>query len=269
MHILLSIVLLFYLSGCATSGLLEQAENSSSPRLNCDYWKIKRVVSAVKQKNGDISICVELVDINISEIWRICRYHPEITYEDKEPELKTITLSFSYLTGDIAAGVDLESSESGCPSYDALYPVEKTKKGCDKIISESLSSMADLPIERLEVQEKDKNELYDLLNAYNENSQITEKLYEVSFGNYDEGTDKATDCDNRIKYVSDVLLVYWSTKISQREVEPIIIAGTYEDQRHPHGKLLYLLLPLTVATDVLLGIVVVAIWLYPLYAPLL
>ena len=184
------------MSGCVTSGLLEQVENSSSPRLNCDYWKIKRVVSAVKQENGDISICVELVDISILVVGRICRYHPEITYEDKKPELKTITLSFSYLTGDFAAGVDLESSESGCPTCDALYPVEKTKKGCDKNISESLSSMADLPIERLEVHEKDRNELYDLLNSYNENSQITEKLYEVSFVNYDEGTEKATDVDN-------------------------------------------------------------------------
>jgi len=234
----LSIVLLFYLSGCATIAAVDWAEQKASPELNCDYRKIKSVVSAVKQQNGDISICIELIDIAGKEA----------------PKLKTVTLPFSDLTGTVVPGVDIESSSSpsGCPIYDRLYPVEKTKKGCGKISSGNESSRVVLPIERLEFDKEDKNRLYDLLNIYTKGAQYAERLYEINFVNYENGTENATNGDEAIDhqtryFVSDVLFVYWPNPTSRQKHHPIIIAGTYEDQSTAIGRLIY---PLAVAVDI-------------------
>ena len=56
--ILFTAASLLYLNGC-TASALQLAREKASPQ-NVEYRKIKRVVSGVKQKNGDISICVEL-----------------------------------------------------------------------------------------------------------------------------------------------------------------------------------------------------------------
>jgi len=54
-------VLQVYLSGCATPQALDLAKRKASPS-NCTYLNITGVPSAVEQKNGDISICVDLDD---------------------------------------------------------------------------------------------------------------------------------------------------------------------------------------------------------------
>jgi hypothetical protein len=50
---------LFYLNGCTiTPKAIELANEKAAPQY--EYWNIKRLVSAVKQENGDVSLCVEL-----------------------------------------------------------------------------------------------------------------------------------------------------------------------------------------------------------------
>lgn len=175
--IFLIITSLFYLKGC-TIKALKLAKEKASPE-NCEYWKIKTVVSAVKQKNGDISICVELNTPNGNE----------------ELKLNTITLPLATLTGEKTAVEMLELRPAECPfaieqihrseecwfddegwlpcpgdEYtDATcfwYPIEKSKSGCETVSPGSLSSTSVVPIERLEVHNKDRNQLYDLLDSY-------------------------------------------------------------------------------------------------------
>ena len=191
----LAIASLFYLSGCASELLskdwLDLAEEKASPELNCEYWKIQRVVSAIKHENSDISICVRLVN----------------PIKTENPRLKTITLSFSELTGEITAGTNLKSSPSGCPLNDDWYPIEKSKMGCDKIDSNGVSSTTVIPIEKVDVGELDvdhidRNDLYDLINTYTKDQQMTEKIYEV-----------------KSKSSKHALFVYLPAQINQQGVE--------------------------------------------------
>ena len=233
----LAIVSICCLCGCATTIAIEWAQEKSSPELNCEHLEIKNVLSAVKQENGDISICVELVDYNKPE-------YPKVT----------ITLPCSGLTGAIAEGVNLDPGESGCPSFDSYYPIEKTQEGCEKTTSGSLSSSAVLPIEKLDLREDGRDDLYDLLISYNKDSQIKEKIYEVSFVEYEGATEK-------VSRVYDVILIYWPTQIDQQGAHPIMIVGTYEDQSYADR---YLILPLTLAIDavILVGGYFVYAWMH-------
>ena len=61
----LAMASLFYLNGC-TASALQIARDKASPE-NAEYWKIKRVVSAVKHENGDISVCIELNESDEAE----------------------------------------------------------------------------------------------------------------------------------------------------------------------------------------------------------
>ena len=122
------------------------------------------------------------------------------------------------MTGEITAGTNLKSSPSGCPLNDDWYPIEKSKMGCDKIDSNGVSSTTVIPIEKVDVGELDvdhidRNDLYDLINTYTKDQQMTEKIYEV-----------------KSKSSKHALFVYLPAKINQQGVEPIIIVGTYEDK---------------------------------------
>jgi hypothetical protein len=206
----LAIASLFSLSGCINKYWVELAEEKALPSQNCEYWKIQRVVSAIKHENSDISICVRLVNPDKTE----------------NPKLKTITLPFSELTGEIIAGTKLESSSSGCPLYSDWYPVEKSKTGCDKIDSNSVSTTTVIPIEKVDAGELDinyigPNQLSELLNAHTKDQQITGKIYEV----------KNKSSKHALFPTSKhALFVYWPAQINQQAVQPIIIAGTYEDK---------------------------------------
>lgn len=185
------------LFGCATLEAAKKADEKATPQFNCEYWKIQRVISAVKSKNGNISICVRLVNPTKNE----------------NPKLKTITLPFSDKTKSITAGAKLESSLSGCPIEDGLYPIKKTNTGCDKISPKNVPPMSVLPIEKLDIGDNDRDMLYDLLSADNKGQQATEKIYEI------QG-----------KFSKHVLLAYWPINTDQQSVQPIIIAGTYENK---------------------------------------
>jgi hypothetical protein len=187
----------FCLGGCATLEAAKKADEKATPQYNCEYWKIQRVISAVKSKNGNISICVRLVNPTKTE----------------NPKLKTIILPLSETTGKITAGVNLVSSHSGCPIEDDLYPIEKTETGCDKVRDKNVSPNTALPIEKLDIGLNEREMIYDLLTAENKGQQVTEKIYEI-----------------RGKFSKHVLLVYWPIHADQQSVQPIIIAGTYEDK---------------------------------------
>jgi hypothetical protein len=165
----LAIFLLFYFSGCATKAVYKYAEEKAAPHYA--YREIKSVVSAIKQENGDISVCVELNSSN----------------EAEAPKLNTIATS-------------------------------------------------SLPIERLEVHNKDRNQLHDLLDSYNGNQQATEKIFEVSFVSDVADMEKNTDnddsnevIDNIKKGSKDILLIYWPVKNGHQPVPPIHIANLHED----------------------------------------
>ena len=195
----------FYFNGCATSAepLGEpNADRKEALELKCENcWKIIRVVSAIKHKDGDISICARLVS----------------PVKTESPRLKTITLPLSELTGIIPAGTKSKQSISESPFYYVWYPIEKTERGCDKIDLRKTPLATDLPIETLDVGRKfelgykDRNKLYELLNSYNKDQQGIEKIYEV-----------------KSKFSTYVLLVYWPIQNSQQDVKPIIIAAVYD-----------------------------------------
>ena len=233
--ILLAIASIFYLNGCVTMHAMEWAEEKASPELNCEYLNIRSVLSAVKQENGDISICVQL------EYSR---------YTEAEQSKVTITLPFSELTGAITAGADLDPDESRCPSSSSWYPIEKTLNGCEKISPGSLSSPAVLSIEKFDVREENRDDLYDLLVADNKDSQIIDKIYEISFVTYEEHSETGADSDDLMKdwlrSVNDVIVVYWPAQIGQQRVHPIRIIGIYEDQSSEYS---YLIFPIAIAMD--------------------
>jgi hypothetical protein len=214
---------------------MEWAEEKASPELNCEYLNVRNVLSAVKQENGDVSICLQLD-------WA--------RYTEAEQSKVTITLPFSEMTGAITAGVDLERGESGCPSSSSWYPIEKTLNGCDKITPENLSSPAFLPIEKLDVREENRDDLYDLLVADNKDSQIQDKIYEISFVTYAEHSETGADSDDLmedwLRSVNDVILVYWPAQIGQEGVHTIRIIGIYENQSSAYS---YLIFPITIAID--------------------
>lgn len=190
-------VAMYCIGGCASGKVAEIADRKATPRFNCEYWKIQRVISAVKNENGNISICVRLVN----------------PAKNENPKLKTITLPFSDTTKTITAGAKLEASFSGCPIEDDLYPNKKTKTGCDKIGAKNHPPTTVLAIEKLDIGHNDRDMLYDLLTADNKGQQVAEKIYEI-----------------RGKFSKHVLLVYWPINTDQQSVQPIIIAGTYEDK---------------------------------------
>jgi hypothetical protein len=213
---------LFYLNGCTiTPKALQLAKEKASPHY--EYWNIKSVVSAVKKENGDISFCVELNN----------------TGENEEPKLNTITIPLATLTGETNQHERLGLHPGECPLSNSLcywYPIEKVENGCDKITPEKLSKKSILLIEKLTVDSQDQ--LSDLLNSHNKNQKIPDKIYEVS-------------------YVSkDISLIYWSARIDQKRIQPLSIAGVYEDKS---TNLYYLTVPPAFVGDVIIVVTVVAV----------
>jgi hypothetical protein len=235
-----------YLNGC-TDKVLQVAKDKASPE-NTAYWKIQSVVSAVKQENGDISVCVDLNEID----------------ETGMPELNTISLSLSSLSGDTDAIERLRLRPGEC-SFDAApcywYPIEKTKRGCESVGPGTSSSTTVLPIENIRANKKSRHHLYNLLINFNKNQPAKERLFEVSFVFDQEHTAKDADADNAealhnsTEGSKDISLIYWSAQIDQQDIQPIIISGVYEDNS---TNLYYLFVPLAVVGDVALEISILA-----------
>jgi hypothetical protein len=217
----LAIFLLFYFSGCATMEVYKYAKEKAAPHY--EYWEIKSVVSATKQENGDISVCVELNSPDGTEA----------------PKLNTITLPLAVLAGETNAVESFGFRPVMCPFEDGScysYPIEKSQNDCKIGAQEDLSATSFLPIERLEVQNKDRNQLHDLLDSYNNYQQVTEKIYEVSFVSDVADTEENTNnhdsngvADNKEKGSKDTLLIYWPVKNDHQYASPIQIANLHED----------------------------------------
>ena len=217
--ILLAMTSLFYLNGCTlTPKALQLANEKAAPQY--EYWNIKRLVSAVKQENGDVSLCVELN--NAGEI--------------EEPKLNTITIPLAILNGEANQHERHGFYPGECPLLCYWYPIEKVENGCDKITPENLSTKSILPIEKLTIYSQDQ--LYEFINSYNENQKIPDKIFEVS-------------------YVSrDISEIYWFVRIDQQRNSPISIAGVYEDKS---TKLYYLTVPPAILGDGIIVVVGTAV----------
>jgi hypothetical protein len=148
--IFLLLASLIYLNGCTlTPKALQIANEKAAPQY--EYWNIKRIESAVKQENGDVSLCVELN--NAGEI--------------EEPKLNTITIPLAILSGEANQRERHGFYPGECPLLCYWYPIEKVENGCDKITPENLSTKSILPIEKFPIYSQDQ--LYDFINSYNEN----------------------------------------------------------------------------------------------------
>lgn len=241
---LLAITSLFWLNGC-TAAALQIAEEKASPE-NCEYWKMNRVIAAVKQENGNVSVCVEL----------------NAPGETKVPQLNTITLPLLILIGDAKAMERLRLRPGVCP-FNGLscywYPNEKAITGCESFAAGSLSSTLTLPVEKISVNNKDRNRLYDLLNDANKDQQVTDKIYQISFVSDKEDPKKEMDPDETVDTgetgSENIALIHWPVRGDQRGFQPIIIAGTYEDNS---TNLYYLLVAPAFVVDVVVATVAVA-----------
>ena len=218
--IFLAMASLIYLNGCTlTPKAIELANEKAAPQY--EYWNIKRLVSAVKQENGDVSLCVELN--NAGEI--------------EEPKSNTITIPLAILNGETNQHERHGFSPGECPIPCYWYPIEKVESGCDKIIPENLSTISILPIEKLTIHSQDQ--FYDLLNSYNENPEIQDKIFELSYAS------------------TDISIIYLFGQTDQQRTLPNGIAGVYEDKS---TNLYYLTVPPAMVGDaiiVVVGMVVV------------
>ena len=231
----LAMASLFYLNGC-TASALQIARDKASPE-NAEYWKIKRVVSAVKHENGDISVCIEL---NESD-------------EAEGLELISINLPLSSLSGDTNAIERLRLRPGECFLDDAScywYPVKKTKPGCEQFDTGASPSTDILPIENISVNNTKRLKLINLLNNFNKNQTIKERIFEARFDEKDTAPETDLENDavlkNCINDSNGVSLIYWPARADQHGIRPIVISGVYEDNS---TSLYYLIVPLAFAGD--------------------
>lgn len=217
--IFLAITSLFYLNGCTlTPKALQLANEKAAPQY--EYWNIKRVVSAVKQENGDVSLCVELNN----------------TGEIAESKKNTMTIPLAILNGEANQHKRHGFSPGECPTPCYWYPIEKVENGCDKITPENLSTKSVLPIEKLTIHSQDQ--FYDFLNFYNRNQISPDKMFEVN----DPSTGIST--------------IYWFVQIDKQKTMLNSISGVYEDKS---TKLYYLAVPPAMVGDVIIGVVVAVV----------
>lgn len=238
--ILLAMASLLYLNGC-TNKAMQIAEHKASPE-NIEHWKIRRVVSAVKHENRDISVCIELIEYG----------------EIGEPKPYAISLPLSVLSGNTADFDRLGLRLEECFLDDAScygYPMDEAEDGCESVEPGISSSATDIPVEKINVNNKSRHQLYNQILHSNKNQSIKERIFEARFVFDEEDTEKDADNDealaNRKEGTKKISLIYWSDQIDK----PIIVSGVYEDNR---TRLYYLMVPLAVAGDLALEITIMA-----------
>ena len=210
---------LLYLNGCTlTPKALQLANEKAAPQY--EYLNIKRIESAVKQEDGDVSLCVELN--NPGEIG--------------EPKLNTITIPLAIFNGETNPQERNGFYPGECPSSCYWYPIEKVDNGCDIITPENLSAKSILPIEKLTIYTQEQ--LFGFINSYNESQKLPDKIFEVNYAS------------------RDISEIYWFARIDQQRTTPISVAGVYEDKS---TKLYYLAVPPAMVGDVIIGVVVMAV----------
>lgn len=217
--ILLAMTSPFYLNGCMiTPKAIELANEKAAPQY--EYRNIKRLVSAVKHENGDVSLCIELNTVN----------------DIDASKLNTMTIPFAILSGEANQQKRYGLLPGECPSLCYWYPIEKVENGCEKITPENLAKKSIIPIEKLFIYSQDQ--LYDFINSYDENLKIPDKIFEVS-------------------YVSkDISEIYWFARIDQQRTSLNSIAGVYEDKS---TNLYYLTVAPAVVGDVIIVVVAAAV----------
>ena len=242
---ILAIASLLYLYGC-TGKALQLAREKASPQ-NIEHRKIKRIISAVRQENDDIAVCIELNDF----------------VEKKESKLITIVLPSDILSGDYSTFDRSKFLLEKCQIRGITcfwYPIKKAKSGCEASGSESLLSTSVIPVEEFEIHIKDRNQLYDLLTQVDENRPVAEKIYAVSFMSDTEGREKdpVSDEPAYAKEIGsgDTLLFYRPARMGRHGLPPISILGAYEDNS---TSMYYLLVPVALVADVTATIVVITV----------
>jgi hypothetical protein len=253
-----AIASLFYLSGC-TLHALEYAEKKATA--NHNYMKIIKVRTATKQETGDISVCVDLVDIA----------------EIKEPECYTVVLPVSTLAKDAADKIvngfvdasdtselymyDLYSYPSNLKFY--LYPLDKAQKKCENVSSDK-SSIAESPVPIEEVTVPIVNHLAEsdsFDKVLEKKLSQEEKLYAVRLVSAEQGTGIAPESheliNEKAEEVLNIHLIYWPPQVRQKQerIDPIGFAGGY--QIDEGTDLYYLFVPFAVPIDALIGVLVV------------
>jgi hypothetical protein len=210
---------LLYLTGCTlTPKALQLANEKAAPQY--EYRNFRRIESAVKQENGDVSLCVALSNAD----------------EMVEPKLSIITIPLAIFNGEVNQHERYGFYPGECPIPCYWYPIEKVEKGCDKTTPENLSTASVLPIEKLTIHSQDQ--FYDLPNFYNGNQKIPAIIFEVSYPS------------------RDISIIYWFVQIDQQQAVPNSISGVYEDTS---TKLYYLTVPPAIVGDVIIDVVVVAV----------
>ena len=210
--IFLAMTSLSYLNGCTlTPKAIELANEKAEPQY--EYLNIKRLVSAVRQANGDAALCVEL----------------NIAGEFEEPNLNTITIPRAILNGEADQPERYGFTPGECPLRCYWYPIEKVKTGCDKMSPENLSTKSILPIVKSTIDSQEQ--FYDLLNSFNEDQKISDKIFEVSYAS------------------TDISTIYWFVQIDAQRTVPNSIAGVYEDKG---TNLYYLTVPPAIVGDVII-----------------
>jgi len=217
--ILLVMISLFYLNGCTiTPKALGLAKEKAAPQY--EYGNIKRLVSAVKQENGDVSLCI---DLNTAD-------------DTEESKLNTLTIPLAIFNGEADQHERYGFYPGECPFSCYWYPIEKIENGCDKITPENLSIKSILAIEKITISSQEQ--LYDLLNSYNETQKIPDKIFEIS------------DVSGNISSI------FWFVRIDQQRTSANSIAGVYEDKS---TNLYYLTVPAAFIGDVIIDTVAVAV----------
>ena len=233
------------MSGCATAYTLDLAERKASPSISYTDLNISKIRSAVELKNGDVSVCIELYEphkTNKSECYAITL--PNSTMLKETTDLETLGFRGKEMVGHP------DSYGPGPYIDDYLYPLAKAKKGCQKLEPKKLPADSILPIVKVTLPEKDRYQLYNILNELKQQGSQKEKLYEVKFLTMEEDSSVEMNENEDTNY-SDVLLIYWPSAMDQDSVQPLGIAGGYESEDES-TKLYYLLIPPAATLDLIL-----------------
>jgi hypothetical protein len=245
LYISFSLAFIFIVSCGITPHAIDLAEEKSSPSVRYTDWNLKKVKSAVQQENGDISVIVELYEShkrNTSESYAITL--PNASLLKKTKGLEMLGFRGKEMVGHP------DSYGPGPYIDDYLYPLAKAKKGCQKLEPKKLPAYSILPIVKVTLPEKNRYQLYNILNELKHQGSPKEKLYEVKFLTMEEDSSVEMNENEDINY-SDVLLIYWPSELDQDSFQPLGIAGGYESEDES-TKLYYLLIPPAVALDLIL-----------------
>ena len=212
---------ILYLNGCTlTPKALKLANEKATPQY--EYWNIKRIVSATKLENGDVSLCVEL---NKSE-------------EIEDHKLNTIRIPLSILNGEANQHERHGFYPGECPIACYWYPIQKVESGCNNITIENVSNKSFLQIEKLAIHTQD--EFYDFLNSSNKTQIQPDRIFEVHHPS------------------NNISTIYWFVQIDQQNKVLNSISGIYEDKS---SNFYYLAVLTAMVGDVVIGVVVVAVYI--------